>query len=422
VKAAVTDLRPYFFLSYTHTPERPWVEKLFQDIRLEVLERTTLPVSSPVGFMDTDTVPLGGVWREEVARALATCSVFVPLFSPRYFTSEECGVEWHAFAQRILDHQLLHPGKAPLIVPALWTPVNPHDLPGVAQRIQLYHADLGVEYTKEGFYTLIKNSLYRHEYVTAIQRLAVHIIQAVETCRLRPCDVRDLGPRRNAFDMPGRRAPADRRLNVIVVASTEAAVPPGRNAKFYGRTANDWNPFHPATHQVIADYAAGVARLNCYEPTVLGVDEGMDLLMRQDPAAGLGLLLVDAWSALDSHLAASLRQLDAAAGWVATMVPWNLDDPQTRARSSELRGRLTELLPHRLGAARPFSTVNVSGVATLEEFRTRLPEVLDGALNGYLNHADAHPPSGTIPARPRLSNPREGAPGAEREAGERDEG
>lgn len=422
MSAAGAGAGPYFFLSYTHTPERPWVERLFQDIRLEVLERTTLPVNSLVGFMDTSAVPLGGAWRDEVARALANCRVFIPLYSPRYFTSVECGVEWHAFAQRVLDHEAHHCGKAPVIVPALWTPVKPEDLPEAAQRIQIHRADFGVEYAKEGFYTLIKNSLYRHEYVTAVQRLARHVISAAEAYPLSPCDPRAFGPRRNAFDMPGRQAPADRRLAVIVVAPTRASVPDGRTSEFYGRSATDWNPFHPVTRQVLADYAANVARLNCYEPTVMSLDEGIEFLTQRNPAAGLGLLLVDTWAAIDPQLAERLTQLDSAAGWVATMVPWNLEDPQTRARSHELRAQLVALLPHRFGPGRAFGTANAIGIGTLEEFRDRLPVVLDGALHGYLNHADAHPPSGPIPARPRLVRSTGRSPHAERGTGERDEG
>jgi FxsC-like protein len=403
------DSPPYFFLSYAHTPERPWVEKLFQDVRLEVLERTTLPVHSPVGFFDSNTVPLGGVWRDEVARALATCSVFVPLYSPRYFTSLECGREWHAFAQRILDHEAQHQGNGSAILPALWTPVVPENLPAAAQRIQMHHADLGAEYAKEGFYTLIKNGVYRQEYLTAVQRLARHIIRAAESNKLKPCDIRDLGTPRSAFDTPGQRAAADRRLNVVVVAPTESSVPKSRDARFYGKTAKDWNPFYPATRQVIAEYAAGVARLNSYEPTVLGVDEGFEFLTRQDPGAGLGLVVIDAWASVDPHLVPRFADLDAAAGWVAIVVPWNQDDPQTRTSAGDLRCRLRELLPHRLGSARPVGAVNVGGVGTLEEFRTRLPDALDSALHGYLNEAEAHPPSGTIPVRPRLSRPSEWA-------------
>lgn len=402
--ATGTDPAPYFFLGYAHTPERPWVEKLYREICSEVMERTSVPVNFDVGFMDGSPAPLRGFWREEVARALATCKVFVPLYSPRYFTCRECGIEWHAFAQRVLDHRAIHADNNAVIVPALWTPVDPVDMPEVARGIQMRHADLGDDYAREGFYTLIKNSLYQREYITAVQRLAVHIIAAAEASQLRQCDVRDLGPPRNAFDMPGRGAPADRRLNVIVAASTEDRLPTGRSKNFYGRSPNDWNPFYPSTRQVIADYAANVARLNSYEPTVLGLDEGCDLLAKSDPAVGLGLLLVDAWAVNDHDLASRLAQLDdSGGGWVATMVPWNMDDPETRQHSVELREKLRELLPHRLGRARPFTAANSTGISTLEDFRTKLPDALEGALHSYLNNAEAHPPRGAIPPRPHLS-------------------
>jgi FxsC-like protein len=403
-------LAPYFFLGYAHTPEKPWVERLYRDICAEVLERTTLPVTADVGFMDGTAIPLGGDWREEVASALATCRVFVPLYSPRYFTRKECGVEWHAFAQRMLDHRARHPGNPVAIVPALWTPVEADDIPDAARRVQMNHADLGLEYAREGFYTLIKNTLYRQEYVTAVQRLAQHIIRAAETSRLQPCGVRDLGPPRNAFDMPGRRAPADRRLNLIVAAPTVNRLPGGRSRDFYGHSSHDWNPFHPLSRQAIADYAAGVARLNSYEPNVLNFDEGCEFLAKSDPAAGLGLLLVDAWATADDDLAQRLALLDSLdVGWVGTMVPWNLDDTETRERAGDLRAGLRALLPNRLGDARPFTATNSTRIGTLEEFRTKLPDVLEGALLCYLNHAEAHPPQGSIPPRPRLSGRDESA-------------
>lgn len=403
LRPASPDGTPYFFLGYAHTPEKPWVEKLYRDICAEILERTTLPVSVEVGFMDGSGIPLGGDWRDEVARALATCRVFVPLYSPRYFTREECGVEWHAFAQRLIDHRARHRDAIAAIVPALWTPVEPEDIPDAARRIQMNHADLGTDYAREGFYTLIKNTLYREAYVTAVQRLARHIIRAAQTSRLEPCGVRELGPPRNAFGMPGRRAPADRKLNLIVAAPTADQLPPGRSRDYYGNSSKDWNPFHPWSRQNIAEYAAGVARLNSYEPQMLNFDEGCELFARGDPADGLGLLLVDAWAVLDTDLARRLAELDSRdVSWVGTMVPWNTDDPETRQHGAELRDRLRDLLPNRLGEARPFTSTNATRIGTLEEFRTKLPDVLEGALLCYLNHADAHPPPGAIPPRPRL--------------------
>jgi FxsC-like protein len=422
VKRAGTKPGPFFFMSYAQTPERPWVEKLFRDIQSEIFERTTLPGSSHVGFMDTSGVSLGGHWRDEIGRALATCQVFVPLYSPRYFISRECGAEWHVFAQRVLDHQAHYPGKDSYIVPALWTPVRPESLPQAAQQIQIHHADLGAAYAKEGFYTLIKNGSYREEYLTAVQRLALHVISAAEGGNLRTCDTRDLDWGHNAFDLSGHPTPADRILNIVVIAPTRDCLPDGRSADFYGYSALEWNPFHPTTQQVIVEYAAGLARLSGYETAILNLDDGMDFLTLHDTPGGLGLLVVDVWAAMDPYLAERLAELDSASGWIAMMAPLSVDDRETMLRSVELRKRLSELMPHRLGPARPFNTVNANGIGTLKDFRNRMVGVLGGALHGYLNHAEAYPPtSDRIPDRPRLVRQASEKSGNGREAGERHE-
>jgi FxsC-like protein len=156
---------------------------------------------------------------------------------------------------------------------------------------------------------------------------------------------------------------------------------------------------------VIAEYAGGVARLGSYEPTVLSLDEGCDLVAARDPSAGLGILLLDAWAGADDELARRLAQFDAVldVDWVETMVPWSLVDRQTMEHSEALRARLRSVLPNRIGQARPVLPTNSIRIETLEDFRTKLPQVLEHALSRYLNYAEAHPPAGTIPPRPRLS-------------------
>jgi FxsC-like protein len=394
---------PYFFLGYAHTPERPWVQKFFRDICAEVYERTALRSVADVGFMDDVGIPLGSEWREEVARALANCRAFVPLYSRRFFTREECGYEWHAFAQRLLDHRARSPGSLAPIVPALWTPVDPTEIPEVARRIQIHHSDLGFEYAQEGFYTLIKNSLYKDQYTTAIQRLANHIIHAAETARLRPCDPQDLGPLRNAFEDAGRTAPADRRLTIVPAASTADRLPPSRFPAFYSASSRGWNPFHPDTLQPIAAYAAVVASYHSFEPEVLGFDEGYEFLRACDPAMGLGLLLVDPWVGFDEEVAARLRELDdLEMGWVAVMMPWNPGDEQTRNHAGELLRTLRSVMPKRLGGMRPSLVTHPTKMATLEQFRVRLPVVLESALSSYLVQVEAHPPKGVVEHLPVL--------------------
>jgi FxsC-like protein len=400
------DSAPYFFLGYAHTPEQSWVAKLYRDLCTEVLERTVLPTTAQVGFMDESGIPLGGVWREEVAGALASCKVFVPLYSPRYFTREECGREWHAFAQRILDHKARLPGNPTAIVPALWTPVDFAEMPEVARRIQMNHESLTPDYVQEGFYTLIKNSYYAESYTTAVQQLAKHIIQAAETSQLRPCSIRDFGSPRNAFDEPNRERPADRRLTVVVAAPTLDRLPAGRSSSYYGASANDWNPYHPSSRQTIGEYTAEVARMHSYEPTLLSFDDGYDVLREADASSGLGVLLVDAWVGADESLARKLRGFDALdLEWIGTMVPWNQDDPETKRNADDLKRDLFSLLPKRLSDVRVPSPLGTARIPTLEQFRLRLLDVIDATLFRYLNVAPAHPPAGSIPPRPRLSGP-----------------
>ncbi|MFK8908249.1 TIR-like protein FxsC, partial [Streptomyces sp. YS-3] len=122
--------RPYFFLSYAHTPKNDprdkdpdlWVRRFFRDLSAHVMQLTALPAGVPAGFMDQHVRP-GEDWQEQITEALALCRVFVPLYSPRYFLSEQCGREWFAFAGREALHQSRSEHHAPpAIVPALWLP------------------------------------------------------------------------------------------------------------------------------------------------------------------------------------------------------------------------------------------------------------------------------------------------------------
>lgn len=190
---------------------------------------------------------------------------------------------------------------------------------------------------------------------------------------------------------------------MVIAAPTVDRLPAGRSDTFYGPTSREWNPFYPCTRQTIGEYAAAVARLHSFDATVLPFEDGYSLLVNADPADGLGLLLIDAWASLDEHLAEQLRELDSLnLEWVGVMVPWNVEDEQTRQHADELRRALQAVLPNHLGAGRTFTPGVSAKIGTLQQFRTNLPEVMEAALFRYLNRVDAHPPAGDIPRRPRL--------------------
>ena len=106
------DDRPYFFLSYARTPKRDradredpdrWVYKLYKDLCSAILQMTDARPEE-AGFMDREN-KIGTQWSPQLNSALARCRVFVPLYSRRYFESDNCGREWFAFARREITHK-----------------------------------------------------------------------------------------------------------------------------------------------------------------------------------------------------------------------------------------------------------------------------------------------------------------------------
>ena len=92
------DAGPFFFLSYAHSPKGEpggqdpdlWIAQLYDALCDHIGQLTDLPPGSKPGFMDRE-LQQGQEWPWRLSNALATCRVFVPLYSKRYFKSEHCG-------------------------------------------------------------------------------------------------------------------------------------------------------------------------------------------------------------------------------------------------------------------------------------------------------------------------------------------
>jgi len=116
----------FFFLSYPHTPRDyplrqdpdPWIAQLYDDLCEHVKSLADLPPGSRAGFMDRE-LQQGHDWPRRLSVALATCRVFVPLYSRAYFKSEQCGKEWFAFNLRRLNYRAKIVRPVETIVPAL---------------------------------------------------------------------------------------------------------------------------------------------------------------------------------------------------------------------------------------------------------------------------------------------------------------
>ncbi|GGT41488.1 hypothetical protein GCM10010271_51870 [Streptomyces kurssanovii] len=382
-----------------------WVERLFRDLCGHVMAMTDLPAGAPAGFMDRE-IRSGEGWSERLGEVLASCRVFVPLFSPRYFASEMCGKEWYAFAQRAIYHHAKSNRPAEAIVPALWVPMPPEQLPGPAERLQFNHRAFGDRYVTDGLYGLIKLRIFAEEYEAAVYELAKRIVSVADTIRLAPGSPVEFRQAPSAF---GRPSVGPRPMHVTVAAPTSHDLPPGRSADYYGKQSQDWNPYHPDSARPLAYVAQDLVRSLNYQPTVSSFDHE-PLPAAGQPPTRPEILLIDRWALENEERRRKLAAFDAHPHpWVSVVVPWNRDDPDSRDAEAELIEKLERTMPHQMSHGRAACQAAAKGVYSMEAFGHLLPQVAEAAAQEYLRHAEAFPPAppggGSHSERPRLRGP-----------------
>ena len=200
---------------------------------------TDLPRGSNPGFMDRELQP-GDDWPMGLAQALATCRVFVPLYSRRFFTSPDCGREWFYFTQRALNHAARVTGPVDAIIPAVWVPLEPRDLPA-AQSIQLDYEDIE-SYESLGFYGIIKLTRYKDDYEEAVFKLARRIVTVAERSPVKEGVIAEFNSVESAFGAEDQAMPGDQRLRITIVAPHRGSLPRAES-RTYGPAPRDWNPW-----------------------------------------------------------------------------------------------------------------------------------------------------------------------------------
>jgi FxsC-like protein len=411
--AASPVIRPYFFLSYARTPKRDqsdkenpdrWVYKLYRDLCDEILQMTAV-LAPEAGFMDTEN-KLGAEWSPELMAAIKNCRVFVPLYSRRYFESENCGREWFAFARREVNHRARSGERVEAIVPALWTRIDHDAIPAIAQTLQYDHPDMGQRYRADGFYGIMKLRNYRDEYKKAVHRLAERIIELGDKSvahadhAVQQWASKDFEAQLSAFGPASARRTGDGKLRISVLAHDTSSLPPGRASKYYGDTPRSWTPYKEHSSQPVAEYALELAKrcLDC-DPVVE--------VFQVDALSGdwgpPGICLVDAWVVLSDAHHERLRQLnELPTSWLSVVVPWNTDDPDLNAQAGLLRAKLKEHLGRKLSSVPRRCRMAADGIPTIEDLGLVLPEMAMIMLKRYNKDPSALPTAGPVAPRPRL--------------------
>ncbi|GGM94159.1 hypothetical protein GCM10011578_013020 [Streptomyces fuscichromogenes] len=405
---------PYFYLSYAHTPQwgpdsgdpDHWVRVLFNDLCDHIMALTDLPAGSPAGFMDRE-MRSGEGWPEKLSENLATCRVFVPLFSPRYFSSETCGREWYAFHERMLNARTTGTATASPIVPALWAPVDMSELPDSVRHIHIENLALGRSYLNSGIYGLIKLSRLRDEYDETVFGLAERIVQAAGESRLPPGLARDYESTPSAFKPRGT---GPRHIRLTVLAPTRDSVPGHRDTGPYGDDALDWNPYRAESARPLPVLAEELIRSLDYRVTVSNFDDEELTGGSRDPhePSRPTILLLDEWALTDEERRARLKTFDAyARPWVSAIVPRSRTDLQNHGQQGRrLAGELERVMPTILQRTRRSDArIAVNGVPTLKSFTRVLPQVVAYTTQQFLKNAEVRLPPGPHVPRPLLADP-----------------
>ncbi|MFJ9949169.1 TIR-like protein FxsC [Kitasatospora sp. NPDC091207] len=401
--------RPYFFLSYAHTPRagargagdpNHWVRQLYRDLCEAVLQLTTVPAGVPVGFMD-ESMHQGELWAERLSEELAACRVFVPLYSPRYFNSVPCGQEWHSFTRRPVYPANLDSERTSGIVPVLWAPMSRYKLPRVASELQFNHTSFGPDYATEGLYALMKLSYFRSAYELAVHRLARRIVEVAEETVIPVGRRLDFNAQPSAFDVT---APT-KQLRISVLSYHQGELPADRNPDYYGARRTDWHPYRPAAARPLAEHAVRLARQLGFQATVHEFDEEAEAIIAGGEPSAPGLLLLDRWALQDERRRELVRRFDRSdSTWVSVLEPWNLDDPDCVERHREMGELSDQILRITHRSARPSflgAAGGTPGLGSLEEFDDALPRAAMKAKYAFEGRTRTEPDE-PAPPRPNL--------------------
>jgi FxsC-like protein len=358
---------PYFFFSYACANAEgmadAYVSQFFDDLVFEIQQKAQPPVQGEVGFRDWDNIGTGDNLPQKLIDGLRTCKVFVPLYSPLYFTREACGKEWHAFAERLAEYakSSAHSHELPpLIMPVWWVPVDlqKYGLPASITSLKYTYDHLGQEYEfgekykDEGLLQLLQ--LDDSDYKKFVTRFAKRMREACTDHVLRDAQAFAWDGLPNAFQsvatapiVPAPPGPGHVEFLIAAGCASHFAHVPARQA-CYGARPEDWRPYYPQFGKRIGPLVQATAAGVDLTSLLVDVGPGLrDRLKQAKNKQNIVVLIVDPWSLDVASIADHLGEYDELDLWNCTaFVTWN-DDVETERKLTALKQRVVEIFENK---------------------------------------------------------------------------
>jgi FxsC-like protein len=419
-----------FFLSYSgEDGQSDYVLEFLTDLQRELSLITAISQQN-IGY-GYGQAQAGTRWPSALTRALGTCKVFVPLYSPFFFKTEACGKEWWVFEERLRHCTDPANGnnRPAAIIPIMWEMVMDNDtyVPKAARDIWAWDPRFGAVYRERGLRQMVQlRKKYVNEYPEFVMALAKHIKDLARETDLPPLEVSDdFDGLCNAFEISGpgvesldgglaapeaalqrSQISSHPRVTLAVASSTlEEAATIRSDVSTYGADQDEWAPYAqvPEGRQPAALYAMDVAREMSFWPQTLSFDDRMeDLLDRAEQSSELAVVILDPWTTKIEKRCAALTAYDRRLSrHVALVVPRSTDDPESEEHGAELDRQVVDILNRHAHTDSLLLRMTTGTVAAFKEtVRDILSELSRIALNGF----QVARPVGSATAIPLVSN------------------
>lgn len=418
-----------FFISYARADYDPFLERFHKDLATEVGRRVIHPPQR-ISFLDREELQAGADWPSHLLEGLQRSRVLVALYSPWFFSRENCGREWALFQMRQDALARRSEGPPPsVILPVLWTPRDalPPELPACAAGIQYDHRRMGSVYAEEGMRELLRLRLYEDQYHIALKYLAARISELAQGPPLPPATGiaahRDI-PNAFAPSSPEPDAPAPagasapdghngpRYVQFVFVAGRRAEIL-AENLRerldFYGDEGGmDWYPFEPDPGKEISRLVGEVTYQQGFVYDRLPLDEHLIRRLEEAQARNkIVVLIVDTWTLRLKGYQIPMQDFDKRQFLNSVvLVPWNRSDPETIRFRGTLETQLQYTFLNRSISRDP--NFFIDEIGSPEELKDQLAASLARARMRIIGAADvirkAQAENGPV-RRPVLAGP-----------------
>lgn len=338
----------WFFFSYAHADQDDFLNTFYNNLAKEVRGLTGAKEPES-GFIDRNGIEHGADWDKTLEKALQSCRVFVPIYTPSYFNSVYCGKEFNVFRDR-LHKQLKQQGSDasdPLILPVLWNQESNvlEKIPAAIDKIQYKHGDYPKEYLTEGVLQMVRlgvapNSSFYNQYWDFVRKFANTIYTAAKKFPLPPApSLTSLANVKSLFSpvtgtTSGEAGP--RYVQFIFVAGNQTELQRAQRSelKFYGPQGGaDWQPYldtYKGNARALAIEAVEAIKDMHYEEVVLSPGTKIvEQIQQAESQSKIVVVMVDTWTLRLQSYHQMIAPLDNYSSVnCITLILWNDEDQE----------------------------------------------------------------------------------------------